>query len=116
SQGDNRRRPKPRPARHAGLEPIAAKGLRHLTESIDVIAALPVLAAARVLVQLEWHAVPLPWRTGLGRALDRDRLIRGCECQPQRDVLHEDGSRVTKVPEITWMCGPVRVRQTELQV
>jgi len=90
---------------------ISAEGQRHGSRARDVVAAVPVLPAARGLMHGEWRLHPFGRTRRVQRDADRAMRRGGLFTERQRPLLEENRSRVAEIPLAVLVMRAVRVAQ-----
>src|SRR6266851_4075741 len=81
--------------------------------TVDVIRALPILATARILIELERRVKWCPWGADFGRGLDERLRTGGGQCEGKSDILDQDRPWIAEIPEAAPMRRAVWVRQRD---
>jgi hypothetical protein len=96
------------------LHAIPAETVRHAVIAVDVVGALPVLAAARVLIDLERHVARYVRVPDLRARLD-GAVDRGLKVQRERRVPDQHRAGIAQVPEASLMLRGLGVGQRHQQ-
>ena len=83
--------------------------------AVNVVAALPVFAAARILVQFEGQGSFRERRVGLRGAKGVDSALTLRQCNTEREVAQEDRPAVAEVPQTARVVGLARVANRQLE-